>query len=570
MPRIPDTDLERLKQNVNLAELCRARGIELKPNGRKDLIGLCPFHKETKPSFIVTPGKNLFHCMGCGAAGSVIDFVMKADGIDFRTAVDNLLACSPAIQRASSVLSVPSVAKAPITVSQEKASQLLERVVLVYEKTFAEAPEARAYLEQRGITDAGLYTCHRVGYANGKLLELLPINGTVRDELKAIGVLLDNGEERFKNCVVFPVYGPDGELVTIYGRRIEEPVGQLDSLTVGRSDSRKQNQEPRTKNQEPQTRPRHFYLPNRPTGMWNATAVKTHSEIILVESVIDALSVMMAGHRNVIAIQGTNGFDDTDLKTLQAHGVQSVTLLLDGDEPGIKAAERLKEKMASSFSCHLLTLPDALDPNAFLQTHGPENLARFLAQQADGETVSRSDGLTVRPSDCPTVPPSNCSTVQPSDRLATPTVTYGLRKYRIMGLEKGPRKLKATVRVEHAGKLHVDTLDFYAAKSRRIFAVDLCRIFEETPETIEGDIEKLLRHCEQLDESQISEVRNQRSVGEQISATERKEAEAFGKSATLFDDILEDCEKRGLMGERNNALLLYVAMTSRKRDVPLS
>ena len=60
-----------------------------------------------------------------------------------------------------------------------------------------------------------------------------------------------------------------------------------------------------------------------------------------------------------------------------------------------------------------------------------------------------------------------------------------------MGLEKGPRKLKATVRIEHAGKLHVDTLDFYSAKSRRVLAMDLCRIFEETPETIEGDIEKL-------------------------------------------------------------------------------
>ena len=55
-----------------------------------------------------------------------------------------------------------------------------------------------------------------------------------------------------------------------------------------------------------------------------------------------------------------------------------------------------------------------------------------------------------------------------------------------------------------------------------------------------------------------------------MTAAERKEAETFGKSPTLVDDILADCEKRGLMGERNNVLLLYVAMTSRKRDTPLS
>jgi len=145
-----------------------------------------------------------------------------------------------------------------------------------------------------------------------------------------------------------------------------------------------------------------------------------------------------------------------------------------------------------------------------------------------------------------------------------------MRKYRIMGLEKGPRKLKATVRIEYAGKLHVDTLDFYSAKSRRILAVDLCRIFEETPETIECDIEKLLCHCETMPEQQMSEVRDQKSALELMTAAERKEAETFGKAPTLFDDILADCEKRGLMGERNNVLLLYVAMTSRKRDTPLS
>ena len=83
-----------------------------------------------------------------------------------------------------------------------------------------------------------------------------------------------------------------------------------------------------------------------------------------------------------------------------------------------------------------------------------------------------------------------------------------------MGLEKGPRKLKATVRVEHGGKLHVDTLDFYSAKSRRILAVDLCRIFEETPETIECDIEKLLCHCETMPSSRCrkSEIRSQWSA----------------------------------------------------------
>ncbi|MFZ4397093.1 MAG: toprim domain-containing protein, partial [Kiritimatiellia bacterium] len=246
--------------------------------------------------------------------------------------------------------------------------------------------------------------------------------------------LLENGQERFAGCVTFPVYATDGSLVTIYGRNT--------------GDGPK----------------RHVFLPDRSTGLWNAAAAKTYSEIVLVESVIDALSVMMAGHRNVLAIQGTNGFDEADSKTLTTQGVQAVSLLLDGDEAGKKAAERLKEKLQSSFSYRVLTLPDGLDPNAFLQTHGPEKLAAIL-QTTESQVAPA-------PRESASICGSNSSAL---------VVTYGMRKYRIMGLEKGPRKLKATIRVEHAGKLHVDTLDFYTSKSRRMLAVDLCRIFEETP-----------------------------------------------------------------------------------------
>ncbi|MCG2802481.1 MAG: hypothetical protein L6311_10340, partial [Cellulomonas sp.] len=147
-------------------------------------------------------------------------------------------------------------------------------------------------------------------------------------------------------------------------------------------------------------------------------------------------------------------------------------------------------------------------------------------------------------------------------------VTYGVRKYRIMGLEKGPRKLKATVRVEHAGKLHVDTLDFYSARSRSILAQDLCRIYEDTPETIEGDLQRLLVECEK--HQPTAETRQDKSPVERMSAKEKEEAETFGKTPDLIERILRDFETCGLIGEENNKLLGYIAMTSRKRDTPLS
>ena len=82
MPRIPESEIERIKRETDLAALVRSRGIELKPHGSKDLAGKCPFHQEKTASFIVSPDKGLFHCMGCGVAGNCIQFVQKFDGVE--------------------------------------------------------------------------------------------------------------------------------------------------------------------------------------------------------------------------------------------------------------------------------------------------------------------------------------------------------------------------------------------------------------------------------------------------------------------------------------------------------
>ncbi|MHB1059895.1 MAG: CHC2 zinc finger domain-containing protein [Rhodanobacter sp.] len=89
MARIPESELERLKAEISLVRLVEARGIALAKQG-KDWVARCPFHEEATPSLVVSPGKNLFHCFGCGAAGGPIDWVMKLDGVSFRHAVELL------------------------------------------------------------------------------------------------------------------------------------------------------------------------------------------------------------------------------------------------------------------------------------------------------------------------------------------------------------------------------------------------------------------------------------------------------------------------------------------------
>jgi DNA primase len=97
MARIPDDEIERLKREVPIERLVKAAGIELRKHGA-DLIGRCPFHDDREPSLVITPEKNLWHCLGaCQTGGSVIDWVMRTRGVSFRHAVELLKADHPSL-----------------------------------------------------------------------------------------------------------------------------------------------------------------------------------------------------------------------------------------------------------------------------------------------------------------------------------------------------------------------------------------------------------------------------------------------------------------------------------------
>ena len=83
MARIPEAEIERLKNEVSVERLVETSGIELKKAG-KDLLGRCPFHEDDTASLVVTPAKNLWHCFGCGVGGGPIDWVIKKNGVSFR------------------------------------------------------------------------------------------------------------------------------------------------------------------------------------------------------------------------------------------------------------------------------------------------------------------------------------------------------------------------------------------------------------------------------------------------------------------------------------------------------
>ena len=176
MKRIPNDQIERIKQDVSLLALAESQGYQPKRQG-KDYAVCCPFHDDKTPSCIITPSSNLFNCFGCGTGGSVIDWVMKTHGVGFRHAVEILkddasLAATVATTNHIKKATVPKL-ETPITTDVED-QKALQQVINYYHQTLKQSPEALDYLQQRGLDDPELIDYFKLGYANRTLGLRLP------------------------------------------------------------------------------------------------------------------------------------------------------------------------------------------------------------------------------------------------------------------------------------------------------------------------------------------------------------------------------------------------------------
>jgi len=227
MARIPESEVERLKKEISVQRLAEARGVKLTRQGA-NLVGKCPFHDDRTPSLIITPATNLWHCMGaCNVGGTVIDWVMKTDGVSFRHAVELLKAdYFPLAAEPIQPVKQSTVRKLPPPVRVEAGDgELLQQIVGFYQETLRESPEALRYLETRGLKSAEMVERFRLGFANRTLGLRLPAKNraagaAVRGRLEELGIYRESGHEHFNGSLVIPVINPAGDVAGMYGRKI--------------------------------------------------------------------------------------------------------------------------------------------------------------------------------------------------------------------------------------------------------------------------------------------------------------------------------------------------------------
>jgi len=619
MARIPESEVERLKKEISVQRLAEARGVKLTRQGA-NLVGKCPFHDDRTPSLVITPATNLWHCMGaCNTGGSVIDWVMKTDGVSFRHAVELLRADHfPLAADSSQPVKHGTVRKLPPPVRVEAGDgELLQQIVGFYQETLRESPEALRYLETRGLKSAEMVERFRLGFANRTLGLRLPAKNraagaAVRGRLEELGIYRESGHEHFNGSLVIPILNPAGDVMGMYGRKITP------NLREGT--------------------PLHLYLKGEHRGVWNEEALVASKEIILCEALIDALTFWAAGFRNVTASYGVNGFTADHRAAFEKHGTERVYIAYDRDEAGDKAAAKLAEElMQSGVECFRVEFPKGMDANAYALKVTPAakslgvmlNRAAWLgkgqrpAQRAAAPVVLPEQMLEPLPakakaaakektigaevpepepiaaSIAATMPVEVPAVAAPTEEVfslaAVPVpvapqidvqvemrgedvvLKFGDREYRARGLKKNTSGdvLRVNLRVMGVNShgdvaLHVDTLELNASRQRMAFIKQAAEELGIKEEIIRHDVGKVLLKLEEVRDAQLAEALAPKEPEVKLTDDERAEALALLRDPRLLDRIVEDFAKCGMVGEETNKLVSYLGVVSRHLDAPLA
>ena len=300
----------RLRQRISLEDYLTAQGWKpARRSGREEWAGLCPLHRETRPSFYVNRRKQVFYCHGCGRGGDLNRLVELLHGLSFPQALAHLGVASP-------------------------VTGVLEAAFGFYQSQLACFAVARQYLARRGIRSPEVLARLRMGYAPGaSVLGHLMGLGYAPAEVERCGLIDHLGRDRFWRRVTIPL----PEAGNLYGRAIDA------------------------------AQPRHRFLPRPKGGLYGFKQARQFSSLIVVEGLLDWAALWQAGIYNVVAALGSY-LNPTQLEELGDRAARTVYLCLDADRNGSGACaarcvcQRLR---AAGMDARRVELPLGQDPCSF-------------------------------------------------------------------------------------------------------------------------------------------------------------------------------------------------------------
>ncbi|MFO0780606.1 MAG: DNA primase [Candidatus Gracilibacteria bacterium] len=359
--------VQEIKAKLSIEDVVR-QYVQLKKAGRS-LKGLCPFHAEKSPSFVVSPERGIAYCFGCHKGGDIFAFIQEIEGVDFVDAL-KLLA-----ERTGVELQQYEMKHALPKGEKDQLLQVHELVTKFYIRQLWETPDGKKvldYLHTRGLTDETIRR-FQIGFAPDSFdatHSLLLKEGFSKKMLVLSGLALtqettvDRIYDRFRGRLMFPISDHMGRVVAFGGRAL------------------KKDQEPKYLN-SPETAI--YHKSNVLYGFSFAKpSIKEHQEVILVEGYMDMIAAFQAGLTNVVATSGT-ALTVQQLRHVQPF-VRSIALAFDMDNAGQEAARRAFDLTQEfDFFVKVITLPEGKDIAEFAKTRSVELPAIVQSAQTYGD-----------------------------------------------------------------------------------------------------------------------------------------------------------------------------------------
>ncbi|MBP6901918.1 MAG: DNA primase [Burkholderiaceae bacterium] len=363
---LPNGFIQDLIARTDIVEVV-GRHVELKKAGINHK-GLCPFHGEKSPSFIVSPSRQTYHCFGCGAHGDAIRFLTEHSGLGFMDAVREL---------AQAVgMNVPDDRSTPAErerAEAEKAqraslSDVLAKAGAHYRAALKSTPRAIDYLKRRGLTGQ-IAAQFGLGYAPEGWRTLAGVFPRYDDPLLAeSGLVIVQGDEgpeqkrydRFRDRIMFPIRSVKGEVIGFGGRVLDQG-------------------EPKYLN-SPETPV--FHKGRELYGLYEARqALRAKGFALVVEGYMDVVALAQWGFANAVATLGTACTAEHVAKLFRF--TDAVVFSFDGDAAGRRAAGRALEAAlphaSDTRAIRFLFLPAEHDPDSYIRELGPQAFEQALA-----------------------------------------------------------------------------------------------------------------------------------------------------------------------------------------------
>lgn len=361
MVKIPDDKIEEVRSSANIVHYIN-QYVNLKKAGR-NFKGLCPFHTEKTPSFIVSPEKQIYHCFGCGKGGNIFSFIMEYEKLTFLEAVSKAADFSG--------ISLPKQ-----SAEDQAKSDFLQQLYEINEHTsrfFEEQlckPVNKQFLDY--FTDRGLSSDtikrFRLGYAPDafdRLIAQLRSKQFSLEYADQLGLIQarDKGNgyyDRFRHRIMFPFHNTAGKIVGFGGRKLRE-----------------------------EQQPKYLNSPESPVykkgeilyGLHQAIpAIRKKDYVILVEGYFDLLRLVEADFKNVVASSGT-ALSDRQARLINRY-TRDVYIAYDGDDAGIRAAIRVAQILeGQDLNTFILKIPPGEDPDSIVQKQGAAALEAIIRQR---------------------------------------------------------------------------------------------------------------------------------------------------------------------------------------------